>query len=256
MNINNQKELAEKYLQFFEQTQNADDTEQQMDEINTMLDTALQYSPSAFFIINYQKMKFEYFSPRLKQLLGDDWTNYLNEGPKYTLSKMLPSHTEIFVNKVLPKIKKQLANIPMEERINYLFSYNFISVCNSKAFNFMQENRYIHSMPDGTPLMAFANGIDVTGTMPDNLIKLTVHRILQNQYELVFEKVFVVEKNVQETYTEQEKKLISLFKKGLDSNQIAKVMNLSVETVKKHRKNIVKKADVKNMYEMLLKMRK
>ncbi|MDX2195884.1 MAG: helix-turn-helix transcriptional regulator [Cytophagales bacterium] len=246
-------DLVKKYLHFYEVTQSTSSIDDEIRDIRTLLDVTLKYSPSAFFIINYQKMEFEYFSPRFKDFLGADWENYIKFGPKYTVANMTSSHINTFINHTLPEIKRQLSLIPMDERINYQFTYNFYSSANYRLFNFRQENRYVKSMPDGTPLLAFANGYDITGLLPNNLVRLSIHKISVDKFELIFEKDFYTENTENDIFTIQENKLIELAKNGLDTNQMAQAMFLSPETIKKHRKNIVKKAGVKNMYELLLK---
>lgn len=55
-----------------------------------------------------------------------------------------------------------------------------------------------------------------------------------------------------ENLTGREKEILSYLCKGLLNKEISKQLNISVETVKKHNKNIFKKIGVRNRTEAII----
>jgi DNA-binding NarL/FixJ family response regulator len=54
-----------------------------------------------------------------------------------------------------------------------------------------------------------------------------------------------------DSLTERQKEIAKLIAKGEKNHEIAKLLNLTTETVKTHRKNLVKKLNVKSMAELV-----
>lgn len=59
-----------------------------------------------------------------------------------------------------------------------------------------------------------------------------------------------------ERMTDREKDVFILIKKGLTSKECAAVLNISVRTVEIHRANIIQKYQVKNIVELVYRIKK
>lgn len=80
----------------------------------------------------------------------------------------------------------------------------------------------------------------------------TISNVLANNY-LTREFSGKTNFNAKVEITKREKEIIELISSGLSNKEIAGKINLSISTVDAHRYNILKKLDVKNTAEMIMK---
>ncbi|PWJ34979.1 response regulator transcription factor [Sediminitomix flava] len=59
----------------------------------------------------------------------------------------------------------------------------------------------------------------------------------------------------QKIFTNREREILGFINRGFNSNEISRTLNISPHTVKTHRKNMLKKLDVSNSAQLLLKSR-
>jgi DNA-binding NarL/FixJ family response regulator len=84
----------------------------------------------------------------------------------------------------------------------------------------------------------------------DNTIRLTVFRYSSGQgYQKVFSKVYGENSNM--LLSQREMEIIRLCLEGLSSKMIADKLNLSIHTVKNHKRNSMEKTLTHNMAELI-----
>jgi DNA-binding CsgD family transcriptional regulator len=120
------------------------------------------------------------------------------------------------------------------------------------TFMFLQQYRSSISteyklLPSTTKIFKKANLFLTVSATPKELGKLTskLDKIIEEEY-FVYQNFPLYKK-----LTSREKEILSLMAKGATSPQIGDLLFISRQTVSTHRKNIFRKLDCKNLYEII-----
>ena len=101
------------------------------------------------------------------------------------------------------------------------------------------------------PLLCFGIVTDISDFKKDNIIIGTISLLNgENEYETIYTKNYSNEKPI--LYTKREMDVIRLLAKGFSSKHIAERLNISDQTVDKHRRNMLRKAQMKNTQELVV----
>lgn len=195
----------------------------------------------------------------------------------HDLVKYLVTSHRYYLNERIPHLERHLNNIAEAsgDRISPILKRYFNDYKEEVAEHFKQEEQYL--FPHLSRLRSrgsldkevFAKVGEVHGNLVDKLTDLTqiiykylpgdmlteelmelVFCILQLSKDLekhAFLEDLILKPSENFVLSEREKDVLALVAKGLSSKEIADKLNISLHTVNSHRKNIVKKTNIKSV---------
>lgn len=210
----------------------------------------LEGGASFFWLLNYLKREPAFVSSNVKEVLGYHHA-FMNNGSMSTFLRLIPAPDLELLKKVYQYIWEYYQRIPQQDKALYRFDFNYrVQRSDYRLISVLQQTMFLQSSPAGFPLIELSILTDFTTYKSNPLIQLqifklqdgTYHKVESLQYDECLEKL-----------TEREKEVLSLIAQGLTDKEIADKMNISLHTVKTHRKNILTKTDSRNTAEAVNK---
>lgn len=197
-------------------------------------------------------MQYSFVSASVKNILGYNADDVCNKGLVFFWNLIHPEERGK-IKEVYEKIFSWFYNTPASKRSLLRFSYNVrIKAADNSYISVLNQSIFTQFTDDGKPITENISCTDITTHGNSNSIKLTIHRlsvsgIFINCYEHEFgAKTCVLSK--------RELQILNLVKYGNTSKAIASQLNLSIETIKNHRKNILQKTGACNITEAVWKV--
>ena len=183
--------------------------------------------------------------------LGLDMNTMKNKGMNYFWSRMHPDDIEPWLQALNELMKFTLSNISVEERSKMSYTWNY-RIKNSNGI-------YVNIIQNTTPLEFDANDKPVIGlahyTVLDSKIKLQVSATAKllnenKEYETKYFNNFS-QKLLSDGISNRERDVVRLLVLNNSSKEIAEKLNISTNTVDTHRRNILKKLNIKSTGELI-----
>lgn len=203
---------------------------------------------SFFFMLDLIKMKFVYVSKGVKTIIG------------YPAEEVLKAEFPFYYNtchpkdaKILVKLHKQLfsffSSVPVHERTKLKFCYNLrLRRKDGTYMHLLQQTLFLKVSDRGFPLVDFSTFTDITSFKRDHHLTLVIQKLNgTGQYEEVYKEEF---SNYDFAFTRRQLEIMTLISTGMTTKEIAAYLCLSMDTVKNHRKNILKMTGSKNVVEV------
>ena len=204
--------------------------------------------PTYSVIMDLQRTQFVWVSKNAEEVTGFEHGVYLEKGPKNNFLRVSPMDMIALVRSV----RHNLKFIHTMEREDY------------PHLRFIREFRYRHKKGNYIWLMQQINRayVDEKGKIP--LISMQISDISEYKTDHLFKyhifhakenKILYRNKYFQEeamTITNRELEILTYIARGLSTPQISDELDIERETVKSHRKNILKKMNVGNMTEVVI----
>lgn len=162
----------------------------------------------------------------------------MRDGWDSLVERMHPADSRLLKNKLIPEIRRHLKNLTEEERCNRTFSFT--------ARMRVPENQYALIAIESKPLksitkrgtstyVSIIRDISSFGNKAEMLLNIyeeeSDENVLQRHYSFA-----------SENFSGREAEIIRHIAKGLTSNQIGDALSISPQTVRNHRKKIMRKA--------------
>lgn len=205
------------------------------------LSDLLYGSSTAFFVfIDLSKMKYQYVSDNIKNVLGFDSSEFMKYGVSFILNLYHPD--VILTQKAIhEEARKYLRKLPAKEVIKYKFCYDYrVMNANGHYVRLLQHNRFLMFDKSGNPTLMLAICHDITNYRQDIKQTLVISKCTNDKEIVVLRKDFFPEYE-NGVLTKKEIEVWKLVCDGLQSKHIAEKMNISLNTVLTHRKRIYKK---------------
>lgn len=162
-----------------------------------------------------------------------------------------PTDRVLWCGQVYPDIINYLESISADDLPDYRISFNhrYISK-NEDISQFLHEGTLIYGSKNHEPILNLKVFSEIGDIKSDDSIVLTIFKYSEeNGYEKVFNKVYL---NKQASIlTQRELEIIRFCHEGLSSKLIANKLNLSIHTVKNHKRNIMEKTMTHNITELI-----
>ncbi len=213
-----------------------------------------EQSPAAFCILNYQEMRYDYFSENIKGLLGYEASRYTQpDGFEFALSTFHPSHLAVFSGKIVPKIIEYYNEFSAEDQVKTLrFTLTFLCRnANNEYIWCMQQISVLETDAQGLPLYSLVFLSNITNIKKDEQLDFIIS---QKNADGIYAPILATTMLDQKDFTflsKRELEVLTLISKGLSTSEIAEILNISTETISSHRKNMLVKSKAKNTAELL-----
>ncbi len=174
----------------------------------------------------------------------------LHENLEFHALKSHPEDRLIWCEDTFPDITKfcshQKLVLPQDYRIS--FNHRYIREDGSVS-QFLHEGALTFSKENPVPALNLFLFTEIGDIKTDETIVLSIFRHTDNRYEKVFNTVYT--SNIDSVLTARELEILKLCQEGLSSKMIAGRLNLSIHTVKNHKRKCMEKTLTHNISELL-----
>ncbi len=201
------------------------------------------------YSVDYRTGRFRYVSPGISRLLGYDAQKWQFSGPKTAFQYVHPEDQSC-LQSICREITRELSGHPVGQRAALSFAFT----CRVKDAS----GQYVHlnhqlSFPrftaSGLPLTDFTVVSDISALHTPHPCMLHVRRVTNGKTETLRTRVFTCAEAVK--FSRREIEVLELVAQGCSSQEVGKRLFISYNTVCTHRKNLMKKAEVKGTVDLL-----
>lgn len=162
-----------------------------------------------------------------------------------------PDDKACLCEKIFPDIMKFMSTIPIAELVDYRFSFNHRYIRKDGSISqFLQEGTLSISGAESLPVLNLRVFTEIGDFKTDETMVLSIFRYSADQgYQKVYSRVYGNTDTTQLSHREIE--IIKLCLEGLSSKMIADRLNLSIHTVKNHKRNCMEKTLTHNITELI-----
>lgn len=206
------------------------------------------------FLIDYNIHQYVYISPNAINVLGYSAERMLQEGPVQFMEKFHPAEKTIFREKLYPDLLNMLRSLKGKPLSSIKFALNFRLRQADGQYQMMTQQSGILEVNEKM------EPVRVMGTISKAPKQAYQGEIFLRVYELdpslgwsiVRESLYATgEGKKTAALTETEIKILEYVFQGKTSKQVASELNLSTETVNRHRKNVLKKLKASNIVDAI-----
>jgi DNA-binding CsgD family transcriptional regulator len=209
---------------------------------------------NGFIIIcNYTTGLYEYISDGIRSHLGYDVKSYSNEQlTNFIFSIIYEKHRSFLLNGYLPVVFKYF-----KDNSAHINGTDYRYSCCIKAKNiydvyqwYLIDTTIIEVDENGSPQRTLITCTNINQFKKDELV---YYNILKKANDGIYEVLLEgVEDNRRDEYqlTPREIQIVNLISQGYTNKKLAEKLFVSIDTVKTHRKNIMKKTKCKGIAEL------
>ncbi|WP_178988544.1 LuxR C-terminal-related transcriptional regulator [Winogradskyella schleiferi] len=206
---------------------------------------------SFILVTNTSKHSYEYIGNDFEKTLGLDRDRMLNEGLNYYLSHYHPQDLPILLKVFEDLMIFTMNQLSIEQRQRVVYTWNYrIKNGNNKFKNMYVQQTPIFFDPSGQPIIGYSHNSVVGDNIPKPIIGTCKFLNADNKFETLFHKNYFFE-SLQQLLTKRELEVVKLLANSRTTKDIALQLFLSVQTVSVHRKNILKKLELKSTSEII-----
>jgi DNA-binding CsgD family transcriptional regulator len=212
--------------------------------------------PEMVYLLEYQKQKYLYFSSNIHNNLAITQEYLKKEGIKAILARFHPDDLEIHLSFTLPKFRAYIKDVPGHELPNTKFAFNYrLQQPDGQYLQFLQQFIVLKKDCNGVPIYEYGTISDISHVKTDNRIFFRVTLFKEGQGFINRLEAHYPFKS-QAILSKRELEIVSLMRSGRDSKQIASTLNISIETVQTHKRNMYAKTSTQGQFELVEYARK
>jgi len=200
-------------------------------------------------IFNYLAKDFEFVSDDVKALLGYSFPEF---NVPFLVGKIHTEDIPYFLN-YENRAMDFLIQLPVDKLTKYKVRYDYrVQKNNGEYIRLLQQGMVLEHDADGGILRTLIIHTDITHIKPDGKPILSFIGLdgEPSYIDVDAQEVFVISKAI---LTKREKQILTLLIEGRQSKQISELLNISRQTVDKHRKNMLNKTTLTNTGELIAK---
>lgn len=212
---------------------------------------------SYFYILNMHNLELDHISRSVEQFIGEATGGISMED---LLKLALPDEVEYLERKelVIKDFFSQFSN--PADIMDYKIAYTYrMQDFHGNKRTMLQQATVLSVADNGFPQHVLSIHSDISHLAPASSSKVSFIHLGRGEsyYNLKTENgIFLPasaspEPSISASLTPREKEIIDLLAKGFSAKKIAEDLNLSIHTVKTHRKNILAKCECKNTAELI-----
>jgi DNA-binding CsgD family transcriptional regulator len=203
--------------------------------------------PFGTCLIDYSGMVLSYISDHCHEILSYSKDEYEEGGIDFYAQTFHPGDKVIFSGQVFRDIREYWNRIPSEEISNYRFSFThrYFRKDGTES-QMLEQNTYLEPNYSGIPVLNLLTFTDIGDFKTDTNLVLTISRLVNGQgYVKIFSKSYPQPGNT--VLSRRESEILRLCLDGLTGKLIAEKLFLSIQTVKNHKRNMMKKTSAGNI---------
>ena len=220
-------------------------------KINELVSSLYSPGPSFQYVFNIVERKFEYVSPGVTALFGDQPETFVVED---FVNRFHPEGHKHFVHCEKITAYFLFSFIPKEEIPNYKISYQLrIKTADGKYKLFLHQAVAFTMDKDLKLVSSFANHSDISHITTQNNHKVSFINLAggKSYYNISSIDDLKRYRNNHKAMSSREIEIIGLISEGFTSKEIADQLFISYDTVRTHRNNILKKTKCKTIPQVV-----
>lgn len=216
---------------------------------------ASNFAPTSF-LLDYATKKYLHVSESCGDLMGYSASYLLETGLEEYLSKWHPDDFAVINKIIFPYNISFLKTVPNQEFPEYIFSYNYrLRNPKNEYVTILQRFSYISGPAAGEIAGVIGVAFDITHYKNDSTIVQTIERCTPSKEgvlnDLVYKKIHPVVGQNRNLLSKRESQILVAISEGLASKQIADRLQVSINTVNNHRRNMLNKTGCKSSSELI-----
>ncbi|MBC7450275.1 MAG: helix-turn-helix transcriptional regulator [Cytophagales bacterium] len=232
--------------------------DQGKEAFNALNDSRLRFilnaSPSVVLIYNFAKGQYEFVSKNCISLMGCQPEDLLSEnGYRFAFTRFNPVQAEIFATKVTPVSMEYMSRYAQLGRVKDLkMSFTIQSKKKNDVYNWtLMQINVLETDENGIPLLSIQFLTDIQELKKDELVFFSIlAKDEHEEYQFVYSETYPNTDN-DFLLSSRELEIVHLSGKGINAQEIANKLFISIHTVHTHKKNILRKTSSSNMVEAL-----
>jgi DNA-binding CsgD family transcriptional regulator len=218
-------------------------------------DEFMKASPGTVCVMDFKMQSYMYMSENCIDTLGYPREDFLRLGLSKTITIFPKDQNQTIIEKVFPLMFSYFEkHAAIGDIKDIRISYNTkIQHQDGNILWLLHQMKVLYTDENNLPHFGMKLIVDITDIKKDEAIDFIVaKRNDKGRYEKIYSTTFISEDR-KYNLSERECEVLQLIGDGHSSKIIADVLNISEHTVNSHRKNIMRKLDVKNGSEGLRK---
>ena len=206
--------------------------------------------PSVIYILDYQSQEYLFVSKDCKSLLGFTEEEFLKNSQEWVIKGVHPEDIAIFSDEIFPRFLNYSQSLLKDEITKSRFSVNYRFKRKDGVYiKVLQQYVILETDGKGSPLLTLGICTDITPYKTDDKIVFSISKYDEKKgFEFISSDSFL---NARIIISRREKEILRLLLKGLSSKQIGTKLNISLYTVKAHRRNLLEKTKCKNSAQLI-----
>lgn len=201
---------------------------------------------SFFFIFDFVKAKYLYVSESIASILGYTAEEWKERGVDFAFS--IVHHED--VNRLMACHKTMFDlyyATPIEERKDMRYGYEVRVVSkDGRVVWLLQQGVFLEIDVDGRPVISFDVLSDLTHYKKNNVLTLSLSKADGSSPQVVY---FPLQARV--SFSKREIEILHMLERTMTSKAIAETLCISQHTVDTHRRNMIKKANVRDTSQLV-----
>lgn len=203
-----------------------------------------------YYIVNIAQVVMEFVSESVKQVIGKAACDFTVE---YIFNNVHPEDKPRFIS-YEQQVTSFFNNLPKEKVQKYKVSYDYRLRCADGSYKWiLMQTVTIQMNEEGAVIRVLGIQTDITHLKSDDTGSGLSFIGLDGEpsfYNVSTEGLDMEISPSGELFSPREREILQLVISGRSSGEIAELLNLSIHTVKTHRKNIFSKAGCKSLVEL------
>lgn len=212
---------------------------------NPVLLNLLDSAATFFFVVDFARMDYIYVSDGIFNIMGYTAEEWKREGMQAAF-RTIYSEDKLRLKKLHEDYFDFHFSRPIAERKQYRYTSDFRVVRkDGKVIWMLSQSSLIALDAKGNAAIGFEICSEITHIKKDNTMTLSITKAINGGNEFVERKLYYPLEGTN-CFTKREIEILQLLYRGLISKEIATRLSISELTVSKHRKNMMRKANVPN----------
>jgi PAS domain S-box-containing protein len=206
--------------------------------------------PCAVYMLDYQTKQYIFVSKNCEKIIGYSANEIMQKGNAFYADKLHPEDLEIYSSKVFKEFIVYTSTLAQDEIKKARLSFNYRFKRKDGVYiHILQQFEVLEVNKQNNPVLVLGFVTDITAHKKDDKVVYAISTYdKKNGFSMVTTDSFPQTHLV---VSAREKEIIKGLVEGLGSKQIAGKLHISLYTVNAHRRNILKKVQVKNTSELI-----
>jgi DNA-binding CsgD family transcriptional regulator len=206
--------------------------------------------PSAMYIVDYRTNEYLYVADSCKKVLGFDKQDFYDEGRKLSVSRIHPEDLKIYSSEIFKEFIKKSNSISKEDLPFCRFSLSLRYQRKDGVYiKGLQQFVILETTDEGFPVIALGIMSDITAFVHSDKVVFSILKCKDGETTTLFTSENKMRTIGTISIREQEV-LVGLLN-GLTSKALSEKLFLSLHTINAHRRNLLRKTNSKNTFELI-----
>lgn len=205
------------------------------------------------YVLDYRKMQYVYVSSSCEEVTGYKPQQVLDGGLAFVMNKIHPEDVQHFTSRWGKKYLDIIRGMDDSELHLYRFTYNFRFQKSTGQFvQMLTQAKMALRDEQGNPVLSVGYFTDFEQYKKDDIMRMQVQKFNQRTGKYI-EIDLISENDLSSPLTYREREILEFIAAGKQNKAISARLDLSIYTVRAHRRNILRKLGCSNFANATVK---